>query len=227
MKLLDLLFPKKCIGCGKFGGYVCDECQVGIWEEDQICPVCTRNSRYGLRHKYCQKPYYLDGVSCFWAYEALARKLIIKAKFNYYFDYLSELIVNSSELLVRPEYTELAWFISQNPTTVPIPLHPKRLRERGFNQAEIIARHLSKIFGLPMAPMLQRTKNTDHQVGKSRSERLKNLEDAFQLNYIKHKLPTHVLLVDDVWTTGSTMSECAKTLKKGGVKKVWGLVLAR
>ncbi len=229
MKLLDLFFPKKCIGCGKFGGYICEECQVGLWEEDQICPACRRASRYGLKHKYCHQPYSLDGVSCFWAYEALARKLIIKAKFNYYFDYLSELIVNSSELLIRPEYAELAWFISQNPVIVPVPLHPTRLRERGFNQAEVIARHLEKLFNLSFANLLIRTKNTEHQVGKNREYRMKNIEGAFKFSILNYQLsiPKAVLLVDDVWTTGSTMTECAKTLKQAGVKKVWGLVLTR
>lgn len=226
MGWLDLIFPKKCVGCGQFGRYVCAQCQVGLWEEDQICPVCARNSRYGQKHKYCHQPWSLDGLSCFWAYEAIAKKLITRAKYNYFFDYLHELIVESSELIERPEFKELAWFIGQNPTVTAVPLHPKRLRERGFNQAEIIAKFLAKIYELRFMNLLVRTKNTEHQVGKPRSERLQNLDGAFTVRS-HYSLPTTVLLIDDVWTTGATMSECAKTLKQAGVKQVWGLVLAR
>jgi len=65
---------------------------VGLWEEEQICPVCTRNSRYGLPHKYCHKSYGLDGLTCLWSYEGIAKKIIKKAKYKYFYDLLGELI---------------------------------------------------------------------------------------------------------------------------------------
>jgi len=227
MDLLDLFFPKKCVGCGKLGNYVCEACKIGMWEEEQICPICRRNSRYGSRHKYCHQAWGLDGLSCFWAYEGIAKKLIYKTKYKFFYDYLVELIAQSAELIDRPEYYELWRFLEQKPTIVPVPLHPQRLKTRGFNQSQIIGELLGKSFDLPVENLLKRVKNTLQQVGKSKEFRLKNLEQAFQITSLKSKVPKSVLLIDDVWTTGATMSECARTLKQAGVKQIWGLVLAR
>src|SRR3990172_2608564 len=63
MDILDLIFPKRCINCGRWGRYVCEKCEVGLWEEEQICPRCCRRSRYGLRHKYCKRV--MEGLTCF------------------------------------------------------------------------------------------------------------------------------------------------------------------
>src|SRR3989344_1827847 len=112
---LDLLFPKKCVGCGKMGEYVCNDCQVGMWEEEQ-----------------------LPGLTCLWAYEGLARKLISKAKYDGRYDYLKFLIFNFRE------------FLKEKPVVVPVPLHENRLRERGFNQAEIIAKAVCRIWHLEL-----------------------------------------------------------------------------
>ncbi len=222
--LLDILFPKKCVGCGKMGKYVCSECEVGLWEEEQICPVCARNSRYGLPHKYCHEPYSLDGLMCLWAYDGMARKLISRAKYKGRFDLLKFFILNFKFEINIPMF-KFNEFLKEKPVVVPVPLHPKRLRERGFNQAEIFAKAFAVRHSLAFnSHLLQRVKDTGHQVGRTREERLKAVEGAFCITPLKN---TSVLLVDDVWTTGATMNECCKTLKKAGVKKVWGLVLAR
>lgn len=227
--LLDLLFPKKCVGCGKMGKYVCNDCEVGLWEEEQVCPVCARNSRYGLPHKYCHEPYSLDGLTCLWAYDGVARKLISRAKYKGRFDLLKFLISNFKFEINVPMF-KFNEFLKEKPVVVPVPLHPKRLRERGFNQALIISKIFSQIWHLELNDCLIRVKDTGHQVGRTRLERLEALKDAFTAP--SNPPPTlgggrGVVLVDDVWTTGATMNECCKTLKKAGVKKVWGLVLAR
>ena len=118
-------------------------------------------------------------------------------------------------------------FLKNNPVVVPVPLHRNRLNERGFNQSLIIARTVSEIWHLELNDCLIRTKDTGHQVGRTRAERLKALENAFSLTANSYRLAPNVLLVDDVWTTGATMNECKKTLLKAGVSKVWGFVLAR
>lgn len=225
--LFDILFPKKCVGCGKMGKYVCSECEVGLWEEEQICPTCQRASRYGLKHKYCHEPHSLDGLICLWAYDGVAQKIIKKAKYKHHFDFLSALLVHSSWFIARPEFNYFQKFLETKPVVVPVPLHPKRSRERGFNQAEMIAKSFALRHSLAYdSHSLQRVKDTGHQTGRGRDERLGAVKDAFQLK-TKDQLPKEILLVDDVWTTGATMNECCKTLKKAGVKKVWGLVLAR
>ena len=229
MGLLDLIFPKRCIGCGREGKYVCGACEVGLWEEEQICPICRRASRYGLKHTYCRAVYPLDGLTCFWAYEGLAKKLITNSKYKHHFDMLKNFAIDSEKLIERPEFARLQQFLAEKPIVVPIPLHVFRQRERGFNQAEILAMEFARIYGLRAMNLLVRVKNTEHQVGKERAERLKNVQGAFKLSIVNSKLsiPKTVILVDDVWTTGSTMSECCKVLKMSGVRCVWGLALAR
>jgi competence protein ComFC len=223
VELLDLVFPKKCVGCGKVGGYVCRDCEVGMWEEEQICPVCTRASRYGLRHRYCRESGSIEGLICFWAYEGIAQKLIKQAKYRFYYDYLGELLAGIG---TRPELEYFYSFLKEGPLVVPVPLWPKREKERGFNQAEVIAKMVGKQWGLNTGNLLVRVKDTGHQTGRSRRERLEAVKDAFKLK-IDGLLAKTILLVDDVWTTGATMRECTRVLKRAGVGRVWGLVLAR
>ena len=104
---------------------------------------------------------------------------------------------------------------------VPVPLHRSRLRQRGFNQAELLARQL----GLPVdSRLLRRKKNTPSQTGLSRAQRAANLASAFE---VRGRPPECVLVVDDVYTTGSTLDEVAKTLKRAGVQRVEALTVAR
>lgn len=222
---LDLIFPKICVNCGKFGKYVCQNCEVGLWEEEQICPICSRSSRYGLRHAYCHNAYGLDGLTCFWAYEGVARKIITKAKYKSLFELLSELIVKSNS--ERVEFTGLEKFLESKPMIVPVPLSPSRERWRGFNQAKIITDLVGREWRLEGRDLLMRIKDSGQQVGRTRQERLDTVINSFQISKFKFQIPQAILLVDDVWTTGATMSECCKVLKKSGVKQVWGLVLAR
>ncbi len=192
------------------GEYVCEACSVGMWEEEQ-----------------------LPGLTCLWAYEGLARKLISKAKYDGRYDYLKFLIFNFSFDRLRipsgveGQYHNFQKFLEQKPTVVPVPLHKNRLRERGFNQSLVIAKTISDIWHLELSDCLIRVKDTGHQVGRTRTERLKALENSMKIVNCKLEIPQAVLLVDDVWTTGATMNECAKTLKTAGVKNVWKFVLAK
>ena len=109
---------------------------------------------------------------------------------------------------------------------VPVPLHPRRLRSRGYNQSELLARALSKKLGMEMDQrLLARTRNTPPQVSASREDRRDNVQGSFRCDGRVDKRP--VILVDDVATTGSTLMACAGALKDAGAASVWGLVLAR
>ena len=113
---------------------------------------------------------------------------------------------------------------------VPVPLHIKRKRWRGFNQAEVLASRLAEGFNLVMrAYILNRIKDTQAQTKLKRKQRLKNIKNAFKVNNEwQDKLKsTKILLVDDVATSGRTLNECARALKESGAKEVWGIVLAR
>ena len=111
---------------------------------------------------------------------------------------------------------------------IPVPLHPQRLRWRGFNQSVILAREVSRSWGLPVDPLiLLRSKETPPQTQLSEEERRKNVRRAFALNPAKPVEGRKVLLVDDVYTSGATVNECSRTLIQGGVEEVHVLTLAR
>jgi ComF family protein len=111
---------------------------------------------------------------------------------------------------------------------VPVPLHPKRLRWRGFNQSVLLARQVSRVQHIPMDPfVLYRGKETPPQTQLTEEERRKNVRGAFSLNPQKPVEGKRVLLVDDVYTSGATVNECSRSLKRGGAKEVYVLTLAR
>jgi len=110
---------------------------------------------------------------------------------------------------------------------VPVPLHPARQRERGFNQAELLADLLAASINLPTQTVLERTRYTTTQTAYDRAERMENLHGAFRLRKNRDVRGLHVLLIDDVLTTGSTLSECARVLRKAGAVSVHAATAAR
>jgi len=111
---------------------------------------------------------------------------------------------------------------------IPVPLHPKRLRWRGFNQAVILAKQVSRLWRLPMDPfILLRSTETAPQIQLSEEDRSKNVRGAFSLNPKKSVQGKRILLIDDIYTSGATVNECSRTLIRGGAKEVSILTLAR
>jgi len=112
---------------------------------------------------------------------------------------------------------------------VPVPLTRKRFEERGFNQAELLAQRVGELTGLPVLPVLQKVRETLSQTGLSREQRKRNLNSAFHFCTGKTVLPAGrlVILIDDVFTTGGTVSECARVLLEAGVPEVYAATLAR
>jgi ComF family protein len=109
-----------------------------------------------------------------------------------------------------------------------VPLDRKKLRSRGYNQSEELARELSKIVKVPaISDVLLKTRPTKPQMELSGQERAKNLLNVFAIKNPEKIRDKKIFLVDDVYTTGSTMEECAKTLRQAGAKSVWGIALAR
>ena len=139
-------------------------------------------------------------------------------------------------LYLRNTFAELlgrAWRDTRIPQSdavlVPVPLHPRRRRERGFNQADELARLLSRQSALPVLPALKRTRYTTTQTSLGRKLRIANLKDAFRLHprFMRSVKNKTVLLVDDVFTTGSTTHECATALRRANTHKVIVITLAR
>lgn len=137
--------------------------------------------------------------------------------------------------LAEPLGILLVKYLSSNPALevkeidviIPVPLHRKRLRERGFNQAELLARVVSKYYEKPVVSALERTKSTKAQFDLPREERFKNIAGAFKVTDIRSVYNKRILLLDDIYTTGSTIAECSKALRTAGARRVEVLTLSR
>lgn len=222
--ILDLLFPRICIGCSKIGVYVCSSCLNKFkLREETICPECAKPSVFGRTHPKCQRPTGLDGLWAGFAYKGMIKTLLGKFKYQFVTD-VSQTIIELATSL--PDWNN---FPAEPRLVVPIALHKSRLRDRGFNQAAIIGKNISRYLDWPYSDsILVRNRKTRPQMQLKRKDRLSNLRGAFTyIGPTKALLGVDVLLVDDVWTTGSTMREAAKVLKRQGAKSVWGWVVAR
>lgn len=226
MHFLDLLFPRRCFGCGKVGKYFCQNCLTKIeFITHPICPVCTRSAIDGAAHPKCQTRYTLDGLTSFFRYEGIVRKAIKAIKYRFVSDLAKEFI----DLIPISSFQPITHNL-QPTTLIPIPLHPTRLRFRGFNQAEVLGRLVAKRLNIPLKTnILKRVRKTKPQVEmKERDKRLKNMEGVFAVNQLTMKQWNNetILLFDDVYTTGATLRSAASILKHAGVKKIWGVTLA-
>lgn len=220
MNFLDLLFPKRCVSCGKFGGYICKDCFSKIEFVDKpVCPLCQRQAVGGKTHPGCLRPWGLDGLVVVCRYRGPVKRAIAKVKYKWIYD--------MEEVFVKLLGDNLWKFnLPAGLTMVPVPLHQKRRRWRGFNQAEILAVSLAKRFGVPFADNMRRIIETATQVGLKREDRRKNVRGAFALKSNGSVQGKNILLVDDVYTSGATMAQCAKVLKRAGAREVWGLAVA-
>ncbi len=231
--LKDFLFPKTCFGCGQWGEYLCNHCLNKIKiNQERRCPVCGKPAIGGKTHPICQKRYTLDGLTSIFSYSGLLKKILKKLKYRFVFDVSQELI----ELFLSCLGEDIVFskIFSQNlqdsSLFIPVPLHLSRKRWRGFNQSELLGKMIAENLGINFVPnMLKRVKNTTPQTELKKKERQKNIKDAFKINeQFTHLSITHspIILFDDVWTTGSTLRECAGVLKRNGARFIWGLTLA-
>lgn len=191
-----------------------------------ICLVCNKGSIDGLTHPGCRGKYTIDGAFCAVAYKGIVKKLIYNFKYKPYLaDLKNTLVELFYESIIQQEIFQQVY--KSSPILLPIPLHPKRLRKRGYNHAQLLAESLSEKLKLRLIEVLQRTKDTKSQFGLKLKDRKENIKDAFILNSKFIIRDSNIFLVDDILTTGSTLLEAARILKKNGAKKVWGLTLAR
>ncbi len=228
MEFLDLLFPKKCVQCKKFGDYLCSDCFASIsFDVQLLCLICHRPAMFGATHPVCTSRYTIDGHLASIVYQGVVKKLVYQFKYAPYITDLQKLLAALlyEGLIQQPMFHQ----ILQRPSVlVPIPLHPVRYRKRGYNQSRILAETLAKQTGVPVVALIKRVKPTSVQANLGRAERIQNIKDAFIIDDRTHVSTSaqQVLLVDDIITSGATMVEAAKVLKKAGVKEVWGIALA-
>ena len=230
MDFLDILFPKYCINFRKLGDYLCAKCFAFLsFDVDKICAVCNFPSFNSLTHPKCRGKYTIEGVFSSISYKGVAKKLVIKFKYDPYLSGLKKVLSDLfyEGIIQKEEFHKV--LSSKKAILVPIPLYSARERKRGYNHALLLAQELSRKLNLPIAKVLKRIKDTKTQVNLGKKERRKNLKDAFAIapgfdNKLKGK---QIFLVDDVFTTGSTLLSAGKVLKREGAAGVWGLTLAR
>jgi len=227
-KFLDLFFPITCLGCKKGQEYVCKSCfKKIVLLKQQQCPECYKKNRTGLFcNLRCKINYNFDQlvVCTFYSKNNLIKKMITVFKYKF----SKELSFLLAEIMKKQfDYFFGKKFFPDNFIIVPVPIHKKRLKQRGFNQIEILCKN---VFGLSrITDCLTRNIHSENQAHLSKKNRLKNLKNAFSLKtkYKKIIKNKSVLLIDDVCSTGATLNECSKTLKQNGAKFVCGFVIAR
>ncbi len=238
--ILDVLFPKFCLSCGQEGAFICPACSIKIpVQRNYYCYICGKRSPDGKTCRSCKTKTgsFLTGllIASDWD-NLLIRQMVYEYKYRFVKELaepLEEVLKKFLEInqLISSQANQLTNWQANKLILIPVPLHKRRLAWRGFNQSEIIAKHLAQNFNIPLANnLISRSRHTPPQMDIGDfSERVKNISGAFKLNTIfkndiKNKI---VVLIDDVCTTGSTLEQCARVLKPLKPKEIWGLVVAR
>ena len=219
--LLDLIFPQRCIGCGADGELLCLSClKLFPRLTPPYCDCCAVPFSGGRLCPNCLNlPPAIDGIRSLFLHEGLARDAVHHLKYR------------NLKGLARPLAELMAEYLKSNPLPVDIlvavPLHSKRMRQRGYNQSDLLAEELSRLINLPTASgSLVRLRNTPSQVSLGAEARRSNVQGAFRCENPDYQ-GKGVLLIDDVCTTGATLNACALALKEAGAASVWGLTLSR
>ncbi len=219
--LLDALYPLECAGCGGSGKIICDRCAQDLpflvppycrvcaaYSESELCPACAQPGRW------------FDGVQAPFRYEGSVRQAILALKYR-------------GIKAAAPQLGDmLADYLETNPLPgnliAPVPMHSSRRRERGYNQAELLARRVAGHRDLPyQGDLLVRTRRVDPQAGMTSAvARVTNVADSVAVSHPSEVHGRQIILVDDVATTGSTLDICASALKEAGAASVWCLTLA-
>lgn len=219
---VDWIYPPRCGGCDRAGYRWCPDCDshAQIIMDRNICPVCGIPQTGYLACADCQNtppPY--TALRSWAVYQGGLREAIHRVKFH------SDLgLAEVFALKLRDLYSTLGWTVD---LVTSVPLSSRRKRERGYNQADLIAFYFALSLRLPFASAaVQRTRETQSQVGLTAMERRQNVKDAFSADprLVDRK---KILIIDDVTTTGSTLSECARACMENQAANVYGLTISR
>lgn len=224
-KFSDLLYPKgiTCVNCGAeliadTRVDLCAKCTEGlVFNEGRRCPICG----IGMHNEadYCDNctkyDKYFDLNRSPLVYDGVGSDLIKKLKFGGKKYIAAEL----AKLMADEYYSENI----KADVILFVPMTDKEIKERGYNQSELLACEMSARLGLPVAEKLVKTKDTDRQKKLSAKERRENLKDVFDVVGKEEIKGKNILIIDDVFTTGATVNECARVLKKAGARKVFSV----
>ena len=219
---LDFLFPKWCVGCRQRGDFICQDCRNSIARiNEPLCPRCGRPQISDILCPGCVSwSAAINGIRAPFRFDGVIRQAVYDLKYH------------NIRALAEPLACLINDYLMANPlpgeVLVPVPLHRRRLRERGYNQSGLLARELGKLTNLPVVDdCLVRQKHTSPQARTAAvAERQSNVDGAFICSGSDVYGKT-VLLIDDVATSGATLNAGAIALKAAGASSVWGLALAR
>ena len=229
--LVSLFYPPLCVACSadvEPGQYICGSCEEKAPRiKPPFCAICSEPFAGAIGGSFscancAHRDLHFDAAVAAYRSRGLVRRLVHEFKYNRQMHLRHPIAhwlcqtMNDPRLLGR-----------HFDFVVPVPLHPARERERGFNQAQLLAETLSDKIDIPLRPALERIRYTTTQTAFDRAERMQNLHNAFRLRKKIAVRDLRVLLIDDVLTTGSTLSECARILKAAGAISVHAATAAR
>ncbi|MEX0626961.1 MAG: ComF family protein [Chloroflexota bacterium] len=214
MRLLDLLLPPACAGCGRFGHLVCNDCV------RRFRAASTPDDRFVASDPGTLVGDALELAKTAFVHGGTLRRALQRLKYGG-----SGSIAVPLAQAAAPALEALTRVCGPLPL-VPVPVHEARLRQRGYNQAALLADALGAEAGLPVLDILERRRATARQHGLGKAARLHNLRGAFALRD-GDRTPPHLILVDDILTTSATLESCAQVLRDAGASSVYGFAVAR
>ncbi len=217
---MEAIFPYKC-SCGKWGKPLCEACFAAIHDtKSELCPFCKRLSDFGRVCSSCRHKSNLTGVMVVGPHDGVLKSSIWRLKYGP----LKAIAEPLAEIVV----TKYGEFLREKRFVVTFaPASKYRLNLRGYNQAEELATIVAGQSGLQVQSSMTRPKDVLHQVGLTRKERLENVVGTIIYSGPSELVSKKIIVIDDVYTTGATLEECAKVLRAAGYREVWGLVLSR
>ncbi|MEY2555356.1 MAG: hypothetical protein QOF93_500 [Verrucomicrobiota bacterium] len=229
--IASLLYPPSCTICSAsvdLGEYICQECEAKVSRiVPPFCEKCSEPFDGAITTTFAcancvHRVLHFDAAVSAYRSRGIVRHVILNFKYGRQI-HLRHLVARWLVTALDDERLRERSFDA----IVPVPLHPAKQRERGFNQAALLAEWLGTHMALPLRPVLQRVRFTTTQTAFDRAERMQNLRNAFRLRKNGDVRKLRVLLIDDVLTTGSTLSECARVLKEAGAQSVYAATAAR
>ena len=209
-QIINYIFPNVCGICGKI-------------DQDSLCPKCRLKIKQIISpkiEKMGNKNF--QYLAYLFKYSGIIREKIISYKFrdhSYLYETFSKIIIKNKKI---------CRFIKNYDIIISVPIHKKRFKQRGYNQSELIAREISKTLGIPVErDVLVKVKNNTAQSTLNRAERVKNTINVYSINNIPKIKNKKVLLIDDIYTTGSTANECSRMLKQAGIAEIAVLTIAK
>jgi competence protein ComFC len=229
--IASLLYPPVCTICGaniRAGEYLCDQCEAKtVRIVAPFCQTCSEPFQGAITNAFtcancAHRTIHFDAAVAAYRSRGIVREIIHHFKYRRQI-YLRHLVARWLGAALIDERLRVCRF----DILIPVPLHPARQRERGFNQANLLAQLLSAQISIQSKPALERIRYTTTQTALDRAERMENLHNAFRLRKNMDVRGLRVLLIDDILTTGSTLSECARVLKRAGAISVHAATAAR